>query len=145
MFFFVYLLRLKVLLGIVVWVGSCGLFELIEHLFRPFWFLESPMRSHVILTVLLSYVTWSFSLAAFQYSSSVLYMLCFDYYVSLGKFFSGPVYLAFYMLLVLDRQLFFRVRKSSMVLLGIFSVPLTWVSSLFSMPSVLIFEFFMLF
>jgi hypothetical protein len=42
---FLYIWLLKVLLGIEVWADICGLLEIVKHLPRLFWLLESLLRS----------------------------------------------------------------------------------------------------
>jgi len=72
----------------------------------------------------------------------LIFFLCFVHLVLLcdmRNFFSGPIYLEFYRLLVCSwASLFFRLGKfSSIVLLKIFTGSLSWESSVSSIPIIL--------
>lgn len=83
-------------------------------------------------------------------SCSFYYFLCFAYLVFRllhvkANFISVPVYLVFLVcFLYLDKHIFLWVREIFFyILLKIFSVPVTWVSSLSSTPFILRFGLFM--
>ena len=99
-FWFLHLCWLGVLLGIVACAGVCFLLVSAWPLSRLFWHLVSLLRSPgVILFSLPLHVTWHFSLTAFNtFLCSVhlmFWILCYE-----RIFFSGPIYLVFYRLLV---------------------------------------------
>jgi hypothetical protein len=92
-------------------------------------FIVSGENSGIILIGLHLHVTRPFPLIAFNILS------LFSAFVVLINFFSGPVYLEFYRLLIVHGHHFFRLGKvSSIILLKILTVPLSWESSRSSIP-----------
>lgn len=97
--YFLHLCWLKVLLGIIVWAGDDGLLESAAHLSWTYLltFRVPTEKSGVILRSLTLYVTWSFSLEAFNIFSlfcmlNALIIMCQE------DFFSSPICLVFCML-----------------------------------------------
>lgn len=78
MFFFLHQLKHTVLLGLWVWVCSCGLSELHKYHSTPFWLSMFLLRNQLLFWWAWNHM-WVGVSRSFQYASTVLYTLCFNY------------------------------------------------------------------
>lgn len=119
--------------------GICGPVDFVEHLSQTLLgFRVSTEKSDIILMSLPLYVTWHYC-----FSCSFWSMFLFSIYISMLYIFNVLIIMChgnshfLYSLLdglyaspTLSGRSFFRLRKfSTLILLKMFSVPLTWISS----------------
>lgn len=120
---FLHLLWLKVLLGIIVWSGICGLLEYVDHPFKPFLLLEYPWKSQMLFNRFP--FEYLFGLFPFQFLMFfLLFLLCMFvssiYYVLRRIHFVFQPIWCYLCFLYLDRHLLLCVKMiSSMILLEI--------------------------
>lgn len=125
------------LLGIVVWAGICAFLESSGHLSRPFWLLQSPLKSrcHSSMCVIGPFFL-QLSIFFLCYINLVLILLIFVSYVFYSfdfVFFYGVwLFGVLFAFRTLIGSSFLRLGWfTSKVLLKIFSMPLTWISILY--------------
>lgn len=115
MFNLLHIIWLKLIQGIIVWVGICSLLESVQHLSRLFCLLGSPIvKSGVFLICLLLYITWSFPLQLLTFYlcfiGLVFWLLC----TKEDSLFWFHIFNILYASCMLAVTSFFRLKKNSL-------------------------------